>query len=233
MAVTVYGSPGQSIRGAGRFRDDARRGAFFEGITGRALERWLARRPGDFHLFHDLTGFQSVSGHGYGKMSLGAGNIDHVILGGAAWLMVDAKGTGAGTLTVDDQGHGVLVRPDGSTKPQPWLDSLAFYSAMGVLVRLTGLKGFPAWLVPDVTTLADELDDARCFSRGGARWNFRDIESGGLADDMAAAGLDEPLSGRPAPSEAVAVLAAHTAPGPARRLTGYPGSPDLVELPVG
>ena len=63
-----------------------------------------------WHLFHDLGGFRDVAGHGYGPVSLGMTNIDHVILSGAQWLLVDAKGTGAGVLTTDATGKGVLIR---------------------------------------------------------------------------------------------------------------------------
>ena len=67
-------------------------------------------------MFHDLGGFRNVAGHGLRPVSLGSTNIDHVVLSGARWLLVDAKGTGAGTLTLDTLGRGVLIQADG-TKP--------------------------------------------------------------------------------------------------------------------
>ncbi len=65
----------------------------------RALEHWLSRRPdrAGLHLFHDLGGFRDVAGHGFGPVSLGTANIDHVVLSGAQWLLIDAKGTGPGS----------------------------------------------------------------------------------------------------------------------------------------
>jgi uracil-DNA glycosylase len=66
MTVTVYGTPGGRIESLAEKvgRDDARRGAFYEGVTGRELEKWLAARGGDCHLFHDLSGLKAVGHRG-------------------------------------------------------------------------------------------------------------------------------------------------------------------------
>src|SRR6266566_2659145 len=42
-----------------------------------------------------------------------------------------------------DRGRGILIRPDGTVRPQRWLDSRRERSAAGVLVWLTGLRGWP------------------------------------------------------------------------------------------
>ena len=116
MSVIVYGRPGASLEdgGAVRYgRDYARRGGFFERLAGGALEGWLADAPDHYHLLHDLTGFGTVAARpdlGLGPMDVGGANIDHVVLTGAGWLMVNAKGTGKGTLRLDERGCGVLVQ---------------------------------------------------------------------------------------------------------------------------
>src|SRR5437016_14586854 len=119
----VHGEPGQRLLDSGARAygaADAARGSFIEQAVARALEHWLSGRPdrAGLHLFHDLGGFRDVAGHGSGPVSLGTANIDHVVLSGAQWLLVDAKGTGAGPLTTDGRGRGVLIRPDGTTHPQ-------------------------------------------------------------------------------------------------------------------
>ena len=151
-------------------RDDSRRGEFFEGITGRALERWINQRPdaGSFHLFHDLGDFNNISGHGYGPMSLGMVNIDHLILTGAACVMVDAKGTGAGTLGVNAQGLGVLRRPDGTERPEPWMEKVKTKAVLGALCRVVGFAGHPVWVLPDATALAENVTEARAFRYGAS-----------------------------------------------------------------
>lgn len=128
-SVCVHGIPGQSLlkEGARRYgAADASRGAFIERAVARALEHWLSQRPdcAGLHLFHDLRGFRDVIGHGYDRpVSLGRANIDHVVLSGAQWLLIDSKGLGAGTLTTDPDGRGVLIQADGSSEPQRWMDS--------------------------------------------------------------------------------------------------------------
>jgi hypothetical protein len=160
------------------------------------------RRPdcAGLHLFHDLSNFRGVSGHGYGPMRLGTANIDHVVLSGAQWLLVDAKGMGAGTLTLDARGYGVLIRPDGTVQPQEWLDSGKTRAAAGVLFRLTGLRGWPVWVLPDATTLGTRITEARAFEAGGGTiTQMSDIYSGSLDDVL-------PVPQPPADLDAVATL---------------------------
>lgn len=154
----VHGIPGGRLvhEGAGKYgAAAASRGGFIERAVARALENWLSRRPdrSGLHLFHDLGGFDAVTGFGWGPLSLGSANMDHVILSGQRWVMVDAKGLGAGTLTTDARGCGILIQQDGTELPQRWMDVRTERSAAGVLVRLTGLRGWPVWVLPDVTTL--------------------------------------------------------------------------------
>ncbi|MGH3254829.1 MAG: hypothetical protein ACRDOU_05365 [Streptosporangiaceae bacterium] len=91
--VHVHGTPGQSLRedGIRAYGRVAIRASFIEEATARALEKWLTDRPDSagLHLFHDLGGFRSVAGHGFGPVSLGTANIDHVVLSGAGWLVID------------------------------------------------------------------------------------------------------------------------------------------------
>ena len=174
------GVPGQSLRehGARKYgAATASRGSFIEQATARALEHWLSRRPdcAGLHLFHDLGGFRDVAGHGLPPVRLGAVNIDHVVLSGARWLLVDAKGTGAGTLTIDSAGKGVLIQADGTERPEPWLDSTRTRAPAGVLVRLTGLRGWPVWVVPDATKHDPEVLKARAFRPGGAICTISDV----------------------------------------------------------
>ncbi len=134
--VQVHGEPGQRLLEGGTRAygaAGARRGSFIEQAVARALEHWLSRRRdrAGLHLFHDLGGFRDVAGHGLPPVSLGTVNIDHVILGGARWLLVDAKGTAAGILTTDSAGKGVLIQADGSRLPEPWLDNTKTRSAAG------------------------------------------------------------------------------------------------------
>jgi hypothetical protein len=213
MSVVVHGDPGQTLAEAGAAhygRDAARRGLWFEGVTARALERWLAARPVTVHLFHDLTGFQRVEGHGYQPLSLGTANIDHVILTGAGWVLVNAKGCAAGVLGTDVRGRGILTQPDGTVTRQPWLDDRRSYSHAGALVRLTGLKGWMVWLVPDKTSLTDpSLTRARCFRSGGTILTVGELLDGGLMESPEIVELLS-LHRRAAPS-AIAALDHHVA----------------------
>ena len=158
-------------------------------------------------MFHDLGGFREVAGHGRGPISLGAANIDHVVLSGAHWLVIDAKGTGAGTLTTDARGRGQLVRADGTERPEPWLDLAGMHSAAAVLSRLTGLRGWPVWVTPDATSYDPEVLKARAFRRGGTICSIGDVYGGSLdevlpmpqpsADPAAVAALSRYLTGPP------------------------------------
>jgi len=206
VSVCVHGTPGQSLleEGARKFgAADASRGAFIERAVARALETWLSRRPdcAGLHLFHDLRGFRNVTGHGLGPVSLGRANIDHVVLSGVQWLLIDSKGPGAGTLTTDPAGKGVLIGPDGTSEPQRWMDSMRERSAAGVLFRLTGLPGWPVWVFPDVTTLdIPGMGKARAFSRHGSVTKISDVYSGSLDKAM-------PVPQPAADPDAVAALA--------------------------
>ena len=190
----------------------ARRGGFIEEATARALEHWLSRRAdcAGLHLFHDLGGFRDITGHGLPPVSLGTANIDHVILSGARWILVDAKGTGAGTLTTDSAGKGVLIQQDGSSRPEPWLDNTKTRSAAGILVRLTGLRGWPVWVVPDATGHDPGVLKARAFAPGGAICTISDVYSGSLDQVLA---VPQP----PADPAGVAALA--------RYVTALPDAP--------
>jgi hypothetical protein len=206
----VHGIPGGNLaRGGGRKYGaaDASRGAFIERAVARALESWLSGRPDrdGLHLFHDLSGFRDVAGHGLGPVSLGTANMDHVILSGQRWILADAKGLGAGTLTTDARGRGVLIQPDGTEQPQRWMDVRTERSAAGVLVRLTGLRGWPVWVLPDITTLdLDRLPAARIFRAGATITQMSDIYAGGLDEVL-------PPAQPPADPSAVAALARYTA----------------------
>jgi hypothetical protein len=181
MSVTVHGTPGWSLTRSGseRYGPNARRGAFHEKQVAQALERWLTARPDPFHLFHDLTGFDEETGVGPNPLDLGGTNIDHVVLTGDAWLIVDSKGCGAGTLGLDQQGKGVLVKDDGTTVAQKWLDSRRSYASAGLLYRLTdGVKGQAAWIVPDATLLHPTVQQAACVQKGGLVLPLRALTDG-------------------------------------------------------
>ncbi|GGT04484.1 hypothetical protein GCM10010156_72850 [Planobispora rosea] len=183
MSVTVHGSPGGSLSesGGAKYGADARRGAFHERRVAHALEQWLSTRADHFHLFHDLTGFHQVRGAGLEPRSLGSTNLDHVVLTGATWLIIDAKGCGAGTLMLDPRGKGVLLKPDGTVAPQPWLDDRRAYSRAGIIYRLTGgLQGGTAWIVPDTTVLDLSIRHAICSAslKGGPVLPMRAITDG-------------------------------------------------------
>ena len=183
-----------------------RRAAFIEEAAARALEHWLSHRPdcAGLHLFHDLGGFQDVTGHRLGPVSLGTANIDHVILSGGRWLLIDAKGTAAGIPTTDSAGKGVLIQPDGSRRPEPWLDNTKTRSAAGILVRLTGMRGWPVYVVPDATKHDQGVLKARAFGPGGAICTISDVYSGSLDQVLA---VPQP----PADPAAVAALARYVA----------------------
>lgn len=183
MAVVVHGVPGRSVSDARvGDRDSARRGAWFEKQVGAALERWLEARPETFHLFHDLCGFDRVVGAGLKPLSLGDSNIDHLVLTGNGWVMVDAKGCAAGVLRVSD-GHGQVLKDDGTEVPQLWLDDAKSYARAGVPYRLTdGKAGVNVFVVPDsVKWDPDLVDEARAFSRSGAIVDVSGVRGGDLS----------------------------------------------------
>jgi hypothetical protein len=211
-SVTVHGKPGQSLQKTGSRKYGsaaARRGGFIEEAAAAALEHWLTRRRdcAGLHLFHDLGGFRDVAGHGYGPVSLGTANMDHVVLSGAGWLLVDAKGTGGGTLTIDARGRGVLVQADGAERPEPWLDNSKMYSAAGVLMRLTGHRGCAVWVVPDATRLDPGVLKARAFRYGGTICSISEVRNGRLAERF-------PVPQPPADPEVVTALARYVTEAP-------------------
>jgi hypothetical protein len=240
MSVIVYGRPGASLEaGCGsRFgRDYARRGAFFERMTGGVLEGWLADAPGHYHLLHDLTGLGFADARpdlGLDRMDVGRANFDHVVLGGAGWLLVNAKGIGKGTLCLDEQGRGVLVREDGEVRRQPWLDKATANAYAGMLRRLTGAQGSLAWVVPDWTVIDQEsLAAARCLQLGP------EVAAVVTAAECRAGALERlaviALSGQapPVPAEAIETLARFvwdkTVPSrPGAALAPHQGPPDVV-----
>ncbi|WP_157254792.1 nuclease-related domain-containing protein [Nonomuraea typhae] len=185
MSVTVHGTPGWSLNdtGAAKYGSNARRGAFHERQVARALVQWLTSRPDHFHLFHDLECFDQVRGANLDALSLGTTNIDHVVLTGGTWLIIDAKGCGAGTLGLDLAGKGVLVRTDGTMVPQRWLDDGRAYSRAGIIYRLTdAMPGQTAWIVPDTTSLhpslRPDLRAAGSMKKGGMVLPMRAITDG-------------------------------------------------------
>jgi len=165
MTAIIHGCAGRSSSEPSDWTrsgtSDARRGAFFERLVARAIHSWLAGRPDDVHVFHDLVGLNGVSAirnlaHLSSRqrkpLSLGTMNIDHLLLAGGTWLLIDAKGCGAGDLQVRAR-KGLLVQSDGTEVPQPWMNKRANYSQLGVVFRLTeGKSGGAAWVVPRTTT---------------------------------------------------------------------------------
>lgn len=183
MAAVVHGMPGYSLsQDGGPDASSARRGAYFERRVAAAIERWLQTRRDVVHVFHDLTGFENVRGAGLEPLGLGRSNIDHVLLTRHHWIMIDAKGCGAGFLGTDDEGKGVLTDSNGQVRAQPWMDDVHSYSRAGILFRLTRRKtGLPVWVLPEETKFTHEsIDGARFLSRGGCVMNIEDLASGAL-----------------------------------------------------
>lgn len=174
MGAVVHGRAGQSLQEPDGWEwsgtTNARRGAFFEQRVAQVLHHWLAGRPDEVHVFHDLVGLNDVTGAGLKPRSLGGSNIDHLVVTGGDWLMIDAKGCGAGVLQVH-QGEGVLVREDGSRSPQPWMDDRKAYSRAGIPFRLTeGKGGVAVWVVPQATAYDHpSFLTARFLSRKNSR----------------------------------------------------------------
>ncbi|QBI56161.1 nuclease-related domain-containing protein [Streptomonospora litoralis] len=181
MSVTVHGTPGWSLEHSGgqSYGPNARRGAFHEKRVAQALEQWLRGRSDHFHLFHDLTGFDKAGGIGTNSPDLGTTNIDHVVLTGDNWLVVDSKGCGAGTLGLDNHGKGVLITEGGTTVAQKWLDHRRSYASAGILFRLTdGVKGQATWIVPDATMLHPSIQKATLTKTGGVVLPMRALTDG-------------------------------------------------------
>ncbi|MDA2804797.1 nuclease-related domain-containing protein [Nocardiopsis suaedae] len=168
MVVHVHGLPGTSLGAAAQqYGSSAKRGAFFERCVGAAVQTWLENLPGVYHLFHDLVRLDHVTGAGLKPLSLGQTNIDHLVLTGTGWLLIDAKGCGVGVLGTDSQGKGRLVTPSGEQVVQPWMDSRRSYSQAGIAHRLTdGGKGQLVWVIPEETDIDEaSASRARIFER--------------------------------------------------------------------
>ncbi len=135
-----------------------------------------------YHLFHDLVHLDRLTGAGLPPLSLGSTNIDHLVLTGAGWLLIDAKGCGAGVLGTDDEGRGQLIAPNGERVAQPWMDTSRSYSQAGAAYRLTdGRKGQLVWVVP-AETVIDETSAARAriFEKSGTLCDLGEVVSGAL-----------------------------------------------------
>ena len=183
MPAITYGQPGQTLDRAPVNGDAARsrRGAFFERRVAAAIDRWLKRRADTVHVFHDLTNFTKVKGAKLDEIDLGHSNIDHLLLTGRGWVMLDAKGCGAGTLKVDGNGKGILIDAAGNVRPQPWMDDLHSYSRAGAAYRLTGGKpGAAVWVVPEETGYDQSIAEARFAERGATILNIKELAEGAL-----------------------------------------------------
>jgi Nuclease-related domain len=227
VGAVVHGRAGQSVQ---QLDDDwqwagwpnARRGAFFEQRVAQVLHHWLTGRPDEVHVFHDLVGLTDVTGAGLDPSNLGGSNIDHLVLAGREWLMIDAKGCGAGSLRVES-GKGVLVGPDGNRAPQPWMDNRRAYSRAGVPYRLTDGKGGVAiWVLPQATAYDDpSVLRARFLSckPDGSRGEMCLMHDTEIADGA----LDELLPIPAAPAD----------PRDVQRLHQHVSAPDIVyRLPL-
>jgi hypothetical protein len=211
MPVIHHGTPGGSLHDTGdRYGVAGKVGEYFERRVGAALDEWLRRRQEIVHVFHDLNNLSVPD------FDLGTTNIDHVVLTGAGWIMIDAKGVGRGQLKVEN-GRGVLVPPRGVVRPQPWMDDGRGMSRAGILFKLTGLEGVRVWVFPEgVDYTHPSLQRARCFAHprpavgeppppGDPVLTIHELAAGELE------GLDElPVPYRPAPPQAIDVLCAHT-----------------------
>lgn len=168
MPAIHHGTPGQSLTDTGeaKYRASARIGAHFERRVANAIDHWLRHRPEPIHVFHDLSKLEADNPRLGRRVALGATNIDHVILLGRRWIMLDAKGTGQGQLRVEN-GRGVLITPTGERRPQPWMDTTIAHSQAGVLYDLTGGKGGAAvWVLPEnVDYSHPSVPTARCLAR--------------------------------------------------------------------
>lgn len=224
VGVVVFGRPGLSARQnngsewSGTSR--ARRGAFFEERVAQALHQWLTRRTDTVHVFHDLVALNNITGAGLKPCSLGNSNIDHLVLAGDTWFMLDAKGCGAGSLRVEE-GAGVLVASDGRRTPQPWMDERTAYSRAGVPYRLTNGKGGVAiWVLPSHTAFDEpSVLNAKFLTTGGRMTVLHDTE-------LAAGALDELLPAPALPAD----------PRDIDRLRGHVSAPEIhyqLPLPMG
>lgn len=183
MAAVTHGRAGYSLeQDGGNNASSSRRGAFFERRVAGAINHWLQTRKDTIHVFHDLVGLTNVRGAGLKPVSLGNSNIDHVLLTRHHWIMIDAKGCGAGSLGMDSAGKGILTDTAGQVRSQPWMDDVQAYSRAGILFRLTGGKtGQPVWAIPEDTKFdPHHITESRFLSRGGCILNIDDLAAGAL-----------------------------------------------------
>ncbi|HZE16337.1 MAG TPA: hypothetical protein VE197_11830, partial [Mycobacterium sp.] len=111
-------------------------------------------------------------------LNLGTTNIDHLLLTGAGWAMIDAKGCGAGTLQTNERGKGILVDPAGKIRPQPWMDDAHSYSRAGIPYRLTeGKPGWLVWVLPETIQYDRSVLKARFIQRTGSVLTIDELES--------------------------------------------------------
>lgn len=185
MTVVHHGTPGATLDDTGRSKYGivGTVGANFERQVAEALHTWLDGRPETVHVFHDLSGLDTIGSRNTQSRSLnlGTSNIDHVILTGCGWIMLDAKGVGRGQLRVE-RGRGVLVTSSGQRRRQPWLDDGRAYSRAGALYDLTGdLTGTLVWVLPDEAQHDHpSLRTARCFRKGGVVLSRSELAHGDL-----------------------------------------------------
>lgn len=182
MTTIQHGTPGGSLDETGsKYGYAGEVGARFERRVAAALEEWLSRRPEPVHVFHDLSGLATTAPTGGRTLNLGTTNIDHVILTGRGWIMLDAKGVSPGQLRVEHD-QGVLLTPDGQRRPQPWLDDGRAYSRAGCLFDLTrGKAGVMAWVVPDeVDYTHPSVRTAGCFRENSLLLTLSELAHGAL-----------------------------------------------------
>ncbi|WP_410583744.1 hypothetical protein [Amycolatopsis sp. lyj-108] len=144
---------------------------------------------------------------------MGGSNIDHLVVTGCDWLLIDAKGCGAGSLQVG-RGKGVLGRADRSRSSQPWMDDRKAYSRAGVPFRLTeGKGGVAIWVVPQATTYCHpSFPTARFLAHQNARLGLLN------GAEVAAGELDAELSVPATPADPLDV----------DRLHSYVSAPDVL-----
>lgn len=156
-------------------------GAWFERQVAAALDRWLSRRPETVHVFHDLTRLDTVNGTSGRRLNLGTSNVDHLVLTGAGWIMIDAKRIGRGRLVVE-RGRGMLITPEGHRRPQPWMDDGRANSRAGCMFDLAkNMGGEMVWVVPDeVDYSALAHQPPRCVRKRGYILTLAELAAGEL-----------------------------------------------------
>jgi hypothetical protein len=183
MGVTVHGVPGLHSAKP------------FEAEVGRALEEWLRQRPGDAHLFHDLTNLNGTDGGTIPPMGPLPGNIDHLVLWEGGFLLVAAKACPVGRIEIRKHGA-VHFFDDGSFRRVEWLNSLSWFRYFGYVARLCDCRivGLPMWVIPN--HIDGDLSRARCLERGGLICSLNEVANGSLntfVDDLQRSTAGVPL----------------------------------------